>query len=169
MGARWAMGLAVPFPLYDICSLRDLSFFLVEAEAAEGLWSLSFIDYYYEVFLQKFMPSVFVDLLDVVNLCVVLAFPPKLPSTVLFNFPVLILNMLLGCPSSFLWNMPFQSISLSGESLSRCFGWLRVLLTDTQPWKVLSHWLKFLSSSCVTSPHPPMCFHRKSDKQGCRE
>lgn len=49
----------------------------------------------YTVFLEKFMPSVFIDFSNGVNLCVVLAFSPKLPHTVLFNFPVLILNMLL--------------------------------------------------------------------------
>lgn len=124
------------------CSFLDLCAFPLGGGRRCGgcVGSLLYSDY--TVFLEKFTPSVFIDLPNVVNLCVVLAFSPQLARTVLFNFPVLILNMLLAHLPLCQWNMPFQSMSLSGAFLWRCSGWFRVIWRDILPWKVLLRWLE---------------------------
>lgn len=72
-----------------------------------------------------------------VNLCIVLAFSPKLQLIVLFNFPVLILPMLLTCPFFYLWYMPFWNINLSEVSLYKHFGWFYSVLRNILPSTVL--------------------------------
>lgn len=113
---------------------------------------VSLTDCDHTVFLEKFTPSVFIDSSDAVNLCVVLAFSPQLLRSVLFNFPVLILNMLLACPSSCRWNVPFRSVILSGGSLCRCSARFPVVWRDTPPWGVPPHGLEFSSSCYVNLP-----------------
>lgn len=81
-------------------------FFLVKTDAVKDLCFLlsqSFITIIQPFSRSRLIPSIFIDLSNTVSLCVVLAFSPKLWLTVLFNFPVLILQMLLTCPFSYLW------------------------------------------------------------------
>lgn len=72
---------------------------------------------------------------------VVLAFSPKLQLTVLFNFPVLILQTLLTCPSSCLWYMRQSIRRFSVQTL----GWFQLVLRNILPWTVLP---KKLSVAC---------------------
>lgn len=127
-----------------------MSFFGVKTDALKDWWSppsQSFTTL--TVFFSRsgLIPSIFTDLSNMVNLCVVLAFSPKLQLTVLFNFPVLILQMLLTCPFSYLGYVPFQSISLSDVFLYEQVGWFQVVLRNILPGTVLPCCLK-LSATC---------------------
>ena len=68
-----------------------MPFFLVKTDTVKGLCSLlsqSFITITQSFSRSGRIPSIFIDLSSTVNLCVVLAFSPKPQLTVLFNFPV---------------------------------------------------------------------------------
>lgn len=68
-----------------------MPFFLVKTDAVKGLCSLlsqSFITITQSFSSSGCIPSIFIDLSNMVNLYVVLAFSPKPQLTVLFNFPV---------------------------------------------------------------------------------
>lgn len=68
-----------------------MPFFLVKTDAVQGLCSLlsqTFITITQSFSRSGCIPSIFIDLSNMVNLYVVLAFSPKPQLTVLFNFPV---------------------------------------------------------------------------------